>query len=172
MNAVHADVSAMPVETVYIGIGSNIGDSVTIVNEAITRIAQLPETELAANSQLYRSEAVSDIEQDDYINAVAKINTSLEPMALLLDLQAIEQAFYRQRDQSKKWAPRTLDLDIILFGNRQINDSHLRVPHPEMHNRLFVLKPMFEISGDFTIPGLASLEYLIEHAPDIAIQPI
>ena len=162
----------MPVETVHIGIGSNIGDSITIVNEAIARLGQLPETEMIAHSKLYRSEAVSDIEQDDYINAVAQISTSLEPMKLLLDLQSIEQAFYRQRDDKKKWAPRTLDLDIILFGTRKINDSHLTIPHAELQNRLFVLKPMFEISGDLNIPELGNLEYLIEHAPDIAIQPI
>lgn len=162
----------MPAETVYIGIGSNIGDSETIVNEAIARLGCLPKTEMVAYSKLYRSEAVSEIEQDDYINAVAMINTSLEPMDLLLNLQAIEQAFYRQRDENKKWAPRTLDLDIILFGSRNINDSHLTIPHAEMQNRLFVLKPMFEINGDLYISGLGSLKYLIEHAPDIAIQPI
>lgn len=91
----------MPAETVYIGIGSNIGDSETIVNEAIARLGCLPKTEMVAYSKLYRSEAVSEIEQDDYINAVAMINTSLEPMDLLLNLQAIEQAFYRQRDENK-----------------------------------------------------------------------
>jgi len=162
----------MPAEIVYIGIGSNIGDSETIVNEAISRLGQLPKTEMIAYSNLYRSEAVSEIEQDDYINAVAKIKTSLEPMDLLLNLQAIEQAFYRQRDKNKKWAPRTLDLDIILFGTRKISDSHLTIPHAEMQNRLFVLKPMFEVSGDLYISGLGSLEYLIKHAPEITIQPI
>jgi 2-amino-4-hydroxy-6-hydroxymethyldihydropteridine diphosphokinase len=162
----------MPVETVHIGIGSNIGDSITIVNEAIAALGKLPKTEMVAHSKLYCSEAVSEIEQDDYINAVAKINTSLEPIDLLLELQAIEQAFYRQRDATKKWAPRTLDLDIILFGIRKVSDSHLTIPHAELQNRLFVLKPMFEISGDLYITGLGSLEYLIENAPDIAIQPI
>lgn len=162
----------MPAEDVYIGIGSNIGDSQTIVNEAIAHLGKLPKTEMIAHSKLYRSEAVSEIEQDDYINAVAKIKTSLDPIDLLRELQAIEQAFYRQRDEKKKWAPRTLDLDIILFGTRKINDSHLTIPHAEMQNRLFVLKPMFEISGDLYISELGSLEYLIEHAPDIAIQPI
>ena len=167
-----ADATEMPVEIVYIGIGSNIGDSITIVKEAIAALGKLPKTEMVAHSKLYRSEAVSEIEQDDYINAVAKINTSLEPMDLLLELQAIEHAFYRQRDEKKKWAPRTLDLDIILFGTRKLSDSHLTIPHTELQNRLFVLKPMFEISGDLYISGLGSLVYLIENAPDIAIQPI
>ena len=162
----------MPVEDIHIGVGSNIGDSINIVNEAINCLGKLPKTELIAQSQLYRSEAVSDIEQDDYINAVVKISSSLTPMDLLLELQAIEQAFYRQRDPDKKWAPRTLDLDIILFGSRNIDDSHLTIPHPEMQNRLFVLEPMFEISGDLYIPGLGSLKYLIEQAPQISIQPI
>jgi 2-amino-4-hydroxy-6-hydroxymethyldihydropteridine diphosphokinase len=152
---------------VYIAIGSNIGDSTTIVETAINALGQIVDCELNGRSSLYRSEAVSDIEQDDYINAVAKIKTSLEPMALLLELQAIEHAFYRRRDQEQRWAPRTLDLDIILFGNRNIDDSHLTVPHPEFSSRLFVLEPMFEIDGDQFVPGYGSLVYLIDHAEPI-----
>lgn len=159
----------MPVEEVYIGIGSNIGDSLVIVRQAIEYLDRLPKTSLKKQSSLYRSEPVSDIPQDDYVNAVVAIETSLQPLDLLLELQAIEQAFYRQRDPKLKWAPRTLDLDIILFGSRRIDDSHLKIPHPDMQNRLFVLDPMFEISGDLYIPGLGSLQYLINHAPDIDI---
>ncbi len=156
----------MPTD-VYIAIGSNIGDSMTIVDSAINALGQMGGCELSGRSSLYRSEAVSDIEQDDYINAVAKIKTRLEPMALLLELQAIEHAFYRRREQEQRWAPRTLDLDIILFGNRHINDSHLTLPHPEFSTRLFVLEPMFEIDGDQFIPGYGSLRYLIDHANPI-----
>jgi len=164
--------NAMPAETVHIGIGSNIGDSITIVNEAIACLGRLANTSLEARSGLYRSEAVSEIEQDDYINAVARLSTSLEPTGLLLELQAIEQAFYRQRDPDQRWGPRTLDLDIILYGSRQISDSHLTIPHREMQNRLFVLQPLLEISGDLYIPELGSLQHLIDRAPDIAIHPI
>ena len=148
-------VSTMSAELVYIGIGSNMGDSITIAQEAIERLGGIPHCTLLNQSSLYQSEPVSDIPQDDYINAVALIETTLAPMALLLELQAIEHAFYRQRDSKLHWAPRTLDLDIILFGHRVIKDSHLTIPHCEMANRLFVLEPMFEVSGEqfYSRPG-------------------
>lgn len=149
----------------YIGLGSNLGDSINFVKEAIGLLGQLPKTQLTKASALYSSEPVSDIKQERYINAIAKINTSLKPHELLLELQAIESAFYRQRDDALKWGPRTLDLDIILFGNERHNDSHLVIPHAEMQNRLFVLKPLFEIAGELYISGLGSLTYLINNAP-------
>ena len=162
----------MQTEEVFIGLGSNIGDSATLIEQALSALDNITQCSLRGRSTLYRSAALGDIPQDDYINAVARIDTSLEPMALLLELQAIEQAYYRRRDQEQRWAPRTLDLDIILFGNRNIADSHLTVPHPELAGRRFVLEPMFEIDGDRFIPGHGSLSYLIEHAPAIAMQKL
>ena len=162
----------MTAESVYIGIGSNLGDSITIVNEAIERLGGITQCVLVNQSSLYQSEAVSDIPQDDYINAVALIDTTLKPVALLLELQAIEYAFYRQRDPELHWAPRTLDLDIILFGHRAFKDSHLTIPHCEMANRLFVLEPMLEISGEQFIPGFGSLKYLISNAPSMQLTKI
>jgi len=162
----------MPTENVHIGIGSNLGDSIAIVNDAINCLARISQTELTGRSSLYRSEPVGDIPQDNYINAVAVLETSQQPTFLLLELQAIEHAFYRQRDPASRWGPRTLDLDIILYGNRVINDSHLTVPHHEMHDRLFVLKPLLEVSGEMFIPGLGSLAYLIKKAPAIEISII
>jgi 2-amino-4-hydroxy-6-hydroxymethyldihydropteridine diphosphokinase len=157
----------MPVEDIYIGIGSNLGDSIAIVHNAISHLSKISKTELTKSSSLYQSEPVGDIEQDDYINAVVELKTGLAPTDLLLELEAIEHAFYRQRDPELRWGPRTLDLDIILFGDRIIGDSHLTVPHPEMQNRLFVLKPLLEICGEKYIPGLGSLEYLIANAPTL-----
>ena len=133
----------MPIEDIYIGIGSNLTDPVSIVRDAITCLGKISGSELVKCSSVYQSEPVSDIPQDDYVNAVVAIKTDLQPTCLLLELQAIEHAFYRQRDPALKWAPRTLDLDVILYGNRNINDSHLTVPHPEMSKRLFVLIPLF-----------------------------
>ncbi len=158
---------AMPTEEAFVALGSNIGDSSTIVEQAIDAISQIRECKLRTRSSLYRSAAVGDIPQDDYINAVVKIDTGLQPLELLLELQAIEYAFYRKRDEEKRWAPRTLDLDIILFGDHKINDSHLIVPHAEFANRRFVLEPMLEADGDRYIPGYGSLEYLVEHAPPL-----
>ena len=162
----------MPAEEVFIALGSNIGDSTTIVEEAINALGHITKCTLRARSSLYRSAAIGDIPQDDYINAVAKIDTSLEPLALLLELQAIEHAYYRNRENEQRWAPRTLDLDIILFGNRNIDDSHLVIPHPEFSQRSFVLEPMFEIDGDRFIAGYGSLSYLIDNAPTLDMEKL
>ncbi len=159
-------------ETVYIGIGSNLADPKQQVLDVLPHLDRIRETRLLKSSSLYRSEAVSDIEQDDYINAVASLSTSLQPVDLLLELQAIEQAFYRQRSDDLKWAPRTMDLDIILFGNIQQNDSHLTIPHAEMKNRLFVLLPLQEVAGELYIAGLGSISYLIKQAPALRIQKL
>ncbi len=160
-----------PVKT-YIGIGSNLAGPIQQVTDAITELKHLKNSQLLACSSLYQSEPVSDIKQEDFINAVACLQTTLKPMELLLELQSIEQAFYRNRNNNEKWGPRTLDLDIILYDNLSQNDSHLTLPHPEMHKRLFVLKPLREISDDLYIAGLGSLDYLISHAPQIRIQKL
>jgi len=162
----------MKTESVYVGIGSNIGDSITIARDAIDRLGGIQQCKLIQQSSLYQSEPVSDIPQDDYINAVALVETTLEPMVMLRELQAIELAFNRQRDPALHWAPRTLDLDIILFGHRVMTDSDLTVPHHEMANRLFVLLPMLEISGDLHIPSLGRLQTLIDKAPSIQLSKI
>lgn len=162
----------MPVESVYIAIGSNLGEPAEFAKQAINSIRHLRSSELMGVSSLYRSEPLGDIPQDDYVNAVVKIDTSLEPAELLLELQAIEQAFYRMRDPDNPWGPRTMDLDIILYGNRRLNDSHLTIPHPRFSERLFVLQPMKEIAGDFYIAGFGSLDYLLQQAPDLKLQRI
>ncbi len=162
----------MPAEEAFVGIGSNVGGSIDIVEAAIAALAGLPRTRLAARSSLYRSEPLGEIEQDDFINAVVRLETELDPLALLLELQAIEHAYYRRRDEEQRWGPRTLDLDIILFGNRVQHDSHLTLPHPEFTRRRFVLEPMLEIDGDRFIPGHGSLSYLVEHAPPLAMEKI
>ena len=162
----------MPTEEIYLGIGSNIGDSSTIVEQALEALDRISGCKLRGRSSLYRSAAVSDIPQDDYINAVARLDTELEPLALLLEIQAIEHAYYRNREDGQRWAPRTLDIDIILFGGRSISDSHLIIPHPEFINRRFVLEPMLEIAGDIYIPGYGSLNYLVNQAPVLDMEKL
>lgn len=156
----------------YIGIGSNLGDPLQQVRDVLPRLEQIKDSSLVAVSSLYQSTALGDQPQEDYINAVACMSTSLTPTELLLELQAIEHAFYRQRIEGQKWAPRSMDLDIILYDNLQQNDSHLSIPHPEMQNRLFVLQPLQEIAGDLYIPTLGSLQYLIQRAPQLQIQKL
>jgi len=162
----------VPTEETYVALGSNIGDSTTIVEQAMDALDRISGCQLRERSSLYRSAAVSDIPQDDYINAVVRLDTSLEPLALLLELQAIEHAYYRNREDGQRWAPRTLDLDIILFGSRNINDSHLIIPHPEFIKRRFVLEPMLEIVGDIYIPGYGSLNYLVNQAPALDMEKL
>jgi 2-amino-4-hydroxy-6-hydroxymethyldihydropteridine diphosphokinase len=162
----------VPTESAYIALGSNIGDSITIVEQAIAALDRINGCRLRARSSLYRCAALGNTDQDDYINAVVRLDTELQPVALLLELQAIEYAYYRRRDAEERWAPRTLDLDIILFGNRHINDSHLVIPHPEFVKRRFVLEPMLEIDGDHYIPGYGSLAFLAEQAPALDIEKL
>ena len=101
----------MRTEAVFIGLGSNIGDSETIVEAAMNAIDKIDGCSLVGRSSLYRSAALGEIPQDDYINAVARLDTSLEPMRLLLELQAIESAFYRYRDDTQRWGPRAAHND-------------------------------------------------------------
>ena len=155
--------------TVYIGIGSNLAGPQQQVIDVLPLLGQIRESHLVSHSSLYQSAAVSDIPQEDYINSIACLTTKLQPMELLLELQSIEYAFYRQRSDDLKWAPRTMDLDIILFGNIQQNDSHLCIPHAEIKNRLFVLQPLLEVAGDIYIPGLGSISYLIKQTPALRI---
>jgi 2-amino-4-hydroxy-6-hydroxymethyldihydropteridine diphosphokinase len=165
-----AGANAVPTEQVYVALGGNIGDSATIVVQAMDAIGRIRGCDLRARSSLYRSAAVGEIPQDDYINAVVRLDTELQPLDLLLELQAIEHAYYRNRDDERRWTPRTLDLDIVLFGNQRVNDSHLVIPHPEFVNRRFVLEPMLEINGDLYIPGYGSLKYLVNQAPTLDME--
>ena len=139
----------------YIGLGANLGDPASAVLDAIAQLAQLPQTTLVRSSSLYASAPV-DASGDDFINAVALIETTLSPRALLQELQRIELAFGRARPFRN--APRTLDLDILLYGDERIDESELHVPHPRMCARAFVLLPLLELMPDITIPGHGSAQ--------------
>ena len=134
----------------YIGIGANLGDAQETVRRAIELLGELPQTRLVAQSSLF-STAPIDSSGDDYINAVARIDTQLQPVALLHALQTIEQDFGRERPYRN--APRTLDLDILLYGQQVITSKSLTVPHPRMTLRAFVLIPLLQVDPFITIPG-------------------
>jgi 2-amino-4-hydroxy-6-hydroxymethyldihydropteridine diphosphokinase len=153
-------------EKVYVGVGSNLADPLQQVVDVMPQLEGIHKSELSGRSSLYRTEPVGNIAQDDFINAVVELRTELSPLDLLLELQAIE----RMRDSEDKWGPRTMDLDILLFGNHRQQDSHLTLPHPEIHQRLFVLIPLLEVAGDLYLPGLGSLSWMIEHAPQMRIE--
>lgn len=134
-------------DRVYIGLGSNLAEPRQQLRSALDALTRIPKTQLAAVSSLYLSDPLGPPDQPRYHNAVAALNTSLPPLALLDALQAIELAHGRQR-KAERWGPRTLDLDILLFGDRLISDSRLTVPHYHMHARAFVLYPLAEIAID------------------------
>ncbi|MET3134283.1 2-amino-4-hydroxy-6-hydroxymethyldihydropteridine diphosphokinase [Oxalobacteraceae bacterium GrIS 1.11] len=134
----------------YIGIGANLGDARANVLDAIARLAQLPGGALESVSSLYRSAPV-DAGGDDYINAVASIHTPLTAAALLQALQEIELAHGRERPYRN--APRTLDLDLLLYGEQCIATAMLQVPHPRIAERAFVLLPLLELAPDIAIPA-------------------
>ena len=133
----------------YIGIGANLGAPRESVESAIDALSQLPKTQLVAQSPLYGSAPLGEnADGPIYTNAVAQIQTALTPDELLHELHQIEQHFGRIR--TYKNAPRTLDLDILLYGNLVSNDVNLTLPHPRMHERAFVLLPLFDLNPDLT----------------------
>ena len=133
----------------YVGIGANLGDAVQAVRQAFARIAGLPQTAVSRQSSLYRTAPVA-AGGPDYINAVAEIFTRLTAPELLARLQGLEQAAGRQRPYRN--APRTLDLDLLLFGSARIDSAVLQVPHPRMNTRAFVLVPLAEIAPHLVSP--------------------
>ena len=134
----------------WVGIGANLGDAQANVLGALARLARMGGSTLLHTSSLYRTAPI-DSSGDDYINAVACLDTSLAAHDLLAALQDIEQAHGRERPYHN--APRTLDLDLLLYGDEVIASPTLTVPHPRMHERAFVLQPLLEIAPDIVIPG-------------------
>ena len=134
----------------YVGIGANLGDARAAVEDAVVRLDGLPTTRVVARSALYRTAPI-DSSGDDYINAVACISTSLDAEALLQGLMEIERAHGRERPYRN--APRTLDLDVLLYGAEVIDTATLQVPHPRMTARAFVLVPLLEIAPHVQVPG-------------------
>ena len=135
----------------FIALGSNLAEPEVQVNQAFAALAQLPQSRLLAQSSLYRSAPVGYAEQADFINAVAHIETGLAPHDLLQSLLGIERTFGRVRDFRN--APRTLDLDLLLYADLMFHEPGLTLPHPRMHERAFVLLPLVEIAPECEIPG-------------------
>lgn len=144
----------MALHIAFIGLGSNLAGPVAQVSQALEALDRLPQTRLLKQSSLYRSAPVGYLDQPDFINAVAQVETALAPHALLDALLALEQTCGRTRDF--KDAPRTLDLDVLLYDDLQHHEHGLTLPHPQMHRRAFVLRPLLEIAPDCIIPGIGA----------------
>jgi 2-amino-4-hydroxy-6-hydroxymethyldihydropteridine diphosphokinase len=165
MTAAAVGVETASTSTAYIGIGSNLDRPVQQVRRAGAALADLPKTQLLEISPLYRNPAIGPGQQPDYVNAVAVIETRLEPHALLDALLLIEANQGRIRG-SIRWQPRIIDLDLLVYGDCTIRDRRLTVPHPHMHERGFVLKPLFDLAPDLDVPGLGPVATLLGRLPD------
>jgi len=154
----------------YIGLGSNLENPRVQVEQALEELATIPQSHLLAKSPLYRSAPVGPGDQPDYINAAAILETSLTPLALLDTLQAIEQG--HQRVRIEHWGPRTLDLDILLLDQQTIDSERLKVPHPYLTQRNFVLYPLADIAPELRLPDGTSLQQLIAQCPRDGLAPI
>ncbi len=148
----------------YVGIGANLGDPAAQVRAAVDALRAVPGTALVAASSLYRTAPVGYADQPDFVNAVAAVDTDLPPEALLAALHGIERGAGRER--SFRNAPRTLDLDLLLYGGATLSGDALTVPHPRMHERAFVLAPLAEIAPTAEIPGRGSAADCLARLPD------
>lgn len=149
---------------VYIALGSNLAQPIDQINCALEALAHLPRTQLVVCSSFYRSKPLGPQNQPDFLNAVVALDTQLPPEQLLDCTQAIEQNQGRVR-KAERWGPRTLDLDILLYGDRSINTERLTVPHYDMKNREFMLYPLFEIEPELRFPDGEVLYDIIHRIP-------
>jgi 2-amino-4-hydroxy-6-hydroxymethyldihydropteridine diphosphokinase len=153
----------------FIGVGANLGDPWATVRSAVSALADLPHSRWVASSSLYRSAPV-EAHGPDFVNAVVELSTTLPALELLYRLQDIERDFGRER--TFRNAPRTLDLDLLLYGQRIIRDPDLIVPHPRLHERAFVLRPLADLAPDLVHPALGRLDGFRDRVADQPIQAL
>lgn len=149
---------------VFVGLGSNLEDPCAQVGQAMRELSILPRTRVVRRSSLYRSAPVGYLDQPDFINAVVQLQTGLSPRALLDELLALELRCGRTREFAN--APRTLDLDVLLYDDVRQHEHGLTIPHPQMHLRAFVLLPLLEIAPDVQIPGMGGAAGLVSQSAD------
>jgi len=154
----------------FVGLGANLDDPCAQVKRAFGELARLPQTALMAKSSLWRSAPVGYANQPGFVNAVAELETGLSADALLDELHKVESAHGRERPFPN--APRTLDLDLLLYGDEVRSTPRLTLPHPRMHERAFVLKPLIEIAPQATIPGRGSASADLRALKDQACERI
>ncbi|MBX3629232.1 MAG: 2-amino-4-hydroxy-6-hydroxymethyldihydropteridine diphosphokinase [Nitrosomonas sp.] len=165
--------STKPLSHAYIALGSNLDDPIAHIRQACLDLNALPDTTLLKRSSLYKSAPVGQLDQPDFINAVVEIVTTLQPLRLLDELLGIEQRHGRIRDpQTALNAPRTLDLDILLYDNLQLKTINLVLPHPRMLQRAFVLLPLMEIAPDCEIPEHGEISQFIASCRDQIIEQL
>jgi 2-amino-4-hydroxy-6-hydroxymethyldihydropteridine diphosphokinase len=153
-----------PETDAWVGLGSNLGDPAAQLRSALIRLGRLPQTRLVARSHLYRNPPMGPQDQPDFVNAVARLATRLDPLRLLHELQRIERQAGRVR--GRRWGERVLDLDLLLWGDRALNTPELVLPHPGMPERAFVLYPLAELAPGLRVPGYGALGDLLRRVSD------
>jgi len=156
----------------YIGLGANLGEAIATVQAALLALAALPDCRLLAASGLYRSPAWGNEDQPDFINAAALLETTLPAPHLLQCLLDVERVFGRTRLPAEHWQPRTLDLDLLLYGEKIIDLPQLKVPHPYLHQRGFALLPLAEIAPHAQVPGHGPVQQLVMQVNTAGIAPL
>lgn len=154
----------------WIGLGSNLEDSKNHLTQAMDELGQSPGIQVEARSRFYRSAPVGYLDQPDFINAVIRVDTTLTAEALLDILQAIEN--HHGRERSFQNAPRTLDLDLLLYGDQTLKTNRLELPHPRMHERAFVLLPLQELDPELMIPGQGRVKTLAQQTVHQDLSPL
>ena len=154
----------------FVGLGSNLSDPCNQVLRALQSLNEVPQIKVLARSSLYRSAPLGYLQQPDFINAVAKLETTLSPRALLDVLLGLEHERGRLRDVHN--GPRTLDLDVLLYDDLRHHEHGLTIPHPQMHKRAFVLRPLLEIAPDCMIPGVSSATQALGQCADQQLEKI
>jgi 2-amino-4-hydroxy-6-hydroxymethyldihydropteridine diphosphokinase len=156
----------------FVGIGGNVGDVQITLEEALWALDSMPQTSIRAQSRMYRTPPWGNTEQPPFINAVVELQTRLTPRVLLDQLLDIEIRFGRDRAEGEKWGPRELDLDLLLYGEEQLDELGMHVPHPHLHERAFVLVPLAEIAPDLEIAGVGRVSELVARVDTAGIEAI
>ena len=155
----------------YVGIGSNLDDPEHQVRRAIEALASIPETRCVRASRLFRTPAWGRTDQPAFVNAAAELATTLSPRALLDALLAVERAQGRHRDGTR-WGPRTLDLDVLLYGDAVIDEPGLAIPHPHLGERAFVLRPLADLDPALHVPGRGRISELLRNVDARGVAPL
>jgi len=154
-----------------IGLGGNLGEVPERLEAAIAALDEVPGVAVVARSRFYRTPPWGHTDQPDFVNAAISVDTGLAPVDLLDALLATERAFGRVRD-GERWGPRTLDLDLLAYGDEVIDEDRLRVPHPRIAERAFVLLPLADIAADTVLPGMGRVADLLEAIPTHGCTPL
>ena len=145
----------------FVGLGSNLGDREQTLRRAVDELGRLPQTKVRGVSELRDTAPVGYVDQPRFLNGAAELETRLSPRELLDQLLRIERDLGRDRTQSPPHGPRTIDLDLLLYGDERIDEPGLQVPHPRLHERAFVLEPLFDLNPGLFVPGRGPLQALL-----------